>query len=468
MNSEDYSLALQVSLPALPAEEVKEHPKEDKQENLLVYMQEETAAPPREEVKVDRQEFSVPSPHFSPRIDSSKMAEYPRQEVSAPSPRFSPQFESPKRAESPRPEVVGGSSFFSQRVGFPKPESLKSDVSAPSPRFSPQAETWKPVENTKPEVVAPPQRSPPFQSPHSISPKQEFPAANYFSPRVEAQKVVEAPPIQAPSPRYPPVVSSPTAIESSISVPSPPTMSRTNPFRTSESPKQEFSALSPRFPPQVSAPRPVPSPKLQSPINGFGASLKEEARRRSREREESTQEGVKVSPAPVTRNYSPSKEFQQSRVPVNPRPNNQKLDDDKEEELKRNTTSSLPPAVTQTHTQTQKFRMLAKERGSDSEREEVQRAPSVISNLSIDEMLMDIPSPIMQSQVIKEVRGVVGEVKNVERHNGNGNSNGNGNGNGNVKETPNTSATTTEAEESWIPPKSFKMKKSKKTFSTRY
>jgi len=460
-NSEDYSLTLQASLPPPPVEDVKEHPKEDSHENLLVYMKEETTPAPIEEIKFNRQEFSVPSPYFSPRIDSSKMTEYPRQEASAPSPHISPRLESPKRAESPRPEVVGGSSFFSQRVGFPQREALKSETSVPSPPFSPPVESRKPVEIVKQEVIAPQPRSPPYQSPQiAVSPKQEFPAANYFSPRVEAQKVAESLPIQAPSPRYSPVVSPPKVIESMVLAPSPPTLPRTNPFRTAESPKQEFSALSPRFPPQVSAPRPAPSPKLQSPINGFGASLKEEARKRSRERDESAQEGVKVSPSPVMRNYSPSKEFQQSRVPVNPRGSNQKIDDS--DEMKRISTNSPPPVSTQNQSQTQKFRMLAKERGSDSEREEGQRAPSVISNLSIDEMLMDIPSPVMEVRNIKEGRGIVGEVKPVER------SNTNGNGNGVVKETPNASTTTTEAEESWIPPKAFKMKKSKKTFSTRY
>ena len=119
--------------------------------------------------------------------------------------------------------------------------------------------------------------------------------------------------------------------------------------------------------------------------------------------------------------------------------------------MKRMSTNSPPPA--------QKFKMLAKERGSDSEREAGERAPSVISNLSIDEMLMDIPQP--QPQSTKEARKTVVEVKGKGQK---GNPNGNGNGNGNS----NVSQTTTETEDAWTPPKTFKMKKSKKTFSTRY
>jgi hypothetical protein len=124
--------------------------------------------------------------------------------------------------------------------------------------------------------------------------------------------------------------------------------------------------------------------------------------------------------------------------------------------MKRISTNSPPPA--------QKYRMLAKERGSDSEREageRAPRAPSVISNLSIDEMLMDIPQP--QPQSTKETRKTVVEVKGKGQK---GNPNGNGNGNG--YENSNVSQTTTETEDAWTPPKTFKMKKSKKTFSTRY
>ena len=122
-----------------------------------------------------------------------------------------------------------------------------------------------------------------------------------------------------------------------------------------------------------------------------------------------------------------------------------------EEEMRRVSTNSPPP--------TQKFRMLAKERGSDSEREGAERAPSVISNLSIDEMLMDMPQP--PPQPTKKARENVVEVKRKEQQD---NTNGDGivNGNGNVSQA------TTEREDAWTPPKTFKMKKSKKTFSTRF
>ncbi len=87
----------------------------------------------------------------------------------------------------------------------------------------------------------------------------------------------------------------------------------------------------------------------------------------------------------------------------------------------------------------------------------------MISNLSIDELLMDVPRPLSGNEVRQPVVEFKGkEGKTASNGNGNGNANGNGNGNGNASQT------TTEAEDAWTPPKNFKMKKSKKTFSTRY
>jgi hypothetical protein len=88
IHSEDYTSILQASLPAPLVDIEKEQPKEDNTEDFRVYMKGNFTEPlPKEEVKPLLQEFSVPSPHVSPRIDSSKMTEYPRQEFfSAPSP----------------------------------------------------------------------------------------------------------------------------------------------------------------------------------------------------------------------------------------------------------------------------------------------------------------------------------------------------------------------------------------------
>jgi hypothetical protein len=488
--------------PSLPEPEplvevATEQSRQDAHENLLVYIKQEMTEPPMEETKVYGQELKTLSPNFAPQIDSSKMPEHPRQEISPPSPPFSPNFNFQKRVESPKPEVVGASSFFSARLDSQKAGSFKPNVPVSSPQFMQQVDTTKPTQSINQEVsvcsphfwtpsYAPkaadtpnkessgatdsypraeaekpesptqapaPRFSPPSYSPQiAVSPKQDPSAAPYFPQQVEAHRVET--PIHAPSPRFPTAVNSSLIAQSpkQASAPSPTILARTNPFRTSDSPKQDFAVPSNRFTPQLSAPTP-PSiynskPRLESPINGFGAALKEDARKRSREREKQgpVQEGVKVSPSPVPSRYSPSKEFQQSRVVVTPRTSTPG-----EEEVKRISTNSPLPA--------QKFRMLARERGSDSEREGGERAPSVISNLSIDEMLMDMPHP--QPQSTKEARKNAVDAKGKEQKD---NSNGHENGNG----TANVSQTTTEAEDVWTPPKTFKMKKSKKTFSTRY
>ena len=456
-------------------------------------MKENFTEPLLKEVKPILQEFSVPSPHFSPRIDSSKMTEYPRQEFfSAPSPPFSPHHGSPTIADSPKEEFSGASSYFSKRLDSQMlAASPREQLSTQLPRSSPPIQAPTPVQVVQQEIPAPP---------------------SYFSPQFNSPKAAD-PPVQAPSPRFSPPIKSPPVVQSpkpEAPAPSPPILARTNtnPFRPAESqsPKQEFSAVSPRFSPQMNAPkvstapkqqvqsngntrngfsgfmqneievaprdfsvpspRFTPSPRLESPkmaespkqskqmtetsTNGSRGSLKEEKKTETRGVDESMQEGVKVAPRPF------SHQIHQSIVSISPRSSTLEVQPPAEEEPNRISTNSPPP--------TQKFRMLANSKTtaqtSDSEqstRDEIQRAPSVISNLSIDEMLMDIPQP----QPVKEVRQSVVEVKGKEAKT-TGISNGNGNGNGNASQT------TTEAEDAWTPPKNFKMKKTKKTFSTRY
>lgn len=100
----------------------------------------------------------------------------------------------------------------------------------------------------------------------------------------------------------------------------------------------------------------------------------------------------------------------------------------------------------------------------------------MISNLSIDELLMDVQVPQNGNGVRQSIEGKGKEVKSGANGNGNGyvftgnqNGNGNGNGYGNANGNgTNTSQTTSEGDDAWTPPKVFKMKKSKKTFSTRF
>jgi hypothetical protein len=480
LSSDDYNSLLQASLLALPVEEVKDQPKEDKRETFQVFMKPDVSEPQKREEKPTPQETSVPSPQSSPHINSSKMAEDPRQESSAPS-RFSPPLDTAKMAESPKQELSGASSYFSKRLNSQNlvEQHTKQEVS------------------TLPSSLSPRIESPPQQV---VLPKEEAVASSpYFTPQISAPKAAN-PPIQAPSPRFSPPIKYPVVVQSpkiEVPAPSPPVLASTNPFRTAESqsPKQEFpphfsprlespkavdapkpqsqsnssprngfrgfmedetdvtprdfSAPSPRFTPRTESPKVVETSKQNvykpsNPTNGSRGPPKEEVKPATRETNETTQEGVKVAPRPF------SQQIHQSIIPISPRVSLQKLEDRSETEINRIATNSPPPA--------QKFRILSNastktlSQTSDSEREEIHRAPSVISNLSIDEMLMDIPV----SRDAKDGWGVAMEVKGVERK-----ESVLGNGNGNGGQTP-------MEEDAWSPPKNFKMKKSKKTFSTRY
>jgi hypothetical protein len=220
--------------------------------------------------------------------------------------------------------------------------------------------------------------------------------------------------------------------------------------------------------------------------------LKDFLRSTVRDTDEAAQESVKVAPAPAPRRYSPSQEYQNSvwrvsRTPVSARGNDERAEEpakntsrttpspsqSQDEEIKRLSTNSPPPV--------QKFRTLGNSKttshvASDSEQSarDIQRAPSVISNLSIDELLMDVQVPQNGNGIRQSIEGKGREVKSGT--NGNGyvftgtqNQNGNGNGYGNANSHgANASQTTSEGDDAWTPPKVFKMKKSKKTFSTRF
>jgi hypothetical protein len=218
--------------------------------------------------------------------------------------------------------------------------------------------------------------------------------------------------------------------------------------------------------------------------------LKDFLRSTARDADEAGQESVKVAPAP--RKYSPSQEYQNSvwrvsRAPVSARDNDERTEEplkntsrttpspsqSQDEDIKRLSTNSPPPV--------QRLRTVGNSKptshvASDSEQSarDIQRAPSVISNLSIDELLMDVQVPQNGNGFRQSIESKGREVKNTMNANGNGyvftgtqNGNGNGYGNANGNGT-NTSQTTSEADDAWTPPKVFKMKKSKKTFSTRF
>jgi hypothetical protein len=233
--------------------------------------------------------------------------------------------------------------------------------------------------------------------------------------------------------------------------------------------QEEFSVPSPHFSPRIESPKVVEVPKQHkqsngSLSNGFGRSSNE-VQASPREVDEPVQEGVKVAPRQYTQEYqqprvhlSPkpsihqvevlakeevkvaprqyAQEFQQSRLPPSPKPSIPEVEAPVKEEVK------VTPRYSPSPTPSQKSGIFAKALSKltdEPPREQVKPAPSVVS---IDEKFEKILQPT------KEVKPSTVEIKDT--------SNGNG------------SQTTTEAEDMWTPPKAFKMKKGKKTFSTRY
>ena len=535
MNSEDYSLLLKTSVPPPLVEFERDQPTKDNLQNLQIYMREEMTVAPKEAVS-GPQQSRLPSQQFTSQFNNaSSTTEYLRQDFTAPSPRLTPHHESPTVAELPKQELLGAESFFSKRVDSQTLEaSPKQQDLSQSPRTSHPinfAESIESIERELPTPPTPPTRfSAGIHSPQTAEfPKQADAAPPpRYSPQFESSRMDESikRDVSAPATRFsPPIEPSPVAAYSPQHVPSPPSpilaRSNTNPFRPSESqsPKQEiyapaprvssqfdsklsegirqdFSAPSPRYSPRVEALKEVQAPKPHHPTNGASTngarpSLKDFLRSTARDTDEAAQESVKVAPAP--RKYSPSQEYQNSvwrvsRTPVPARGNDERADEpvknisratpspsqSQDEEIKRLSTNSPPPV--------QKFRTLGNSKttshaASDSEQSarDIQRAPSVISNLSIDELLMDVQVPQNGNGVRQSVEGKGREVKSVANSNGswngsvqgNGNGNGNANGNANGNGT-NASQTTSEGDDAWTPPKVFKMKKSKKTFSSRF
>jgi hypothetical protein len=199
--------------------------------------------------------------------------------------------------------------------------------------------------------------------------------------------------------------------------------------------QREFLPTSSSFSPRLDswqAAEPPKEPKQTDdrPTNGFGVTLAEKVgdkTDRSGEVVELPQEGVKVGPR------ESSQGLQQSKVPVSPRASVQKVEESVKEDGKTTTNNMTQKSETPAN-------VIAKI-VDEKPRYDAKPMPTP-SVFTIDDLFKEI------SQPAKEVKPSTVEIKE--------------------KETPNVSQTTTEAEDVWTPPKNFKIKKSKKTFSTRY
>ena len=262
LNSEDYSLLLKASVPPPLVEFERDQPTKDNLQNLQIYMREEMTAAPKEAVSAPQQS-QVPSQQFTPQFNNaSSTTEYSRQDFTAPSPRFSPHHESPTVAELPKQELLGAESFFSKRVDSQTLEASpkQQDLSQSSRNSHPVnfAESVESIERELPTPPTPPTRfSAGIHSPQTAEfPKQADAAPPpRYSPHFESSRMDESikRDVSAPATRFsPPIEPSPVAAYSPQHVPSPPSpilaRSNTNPFRPSESqsPKQEIYAPAPR------------------------------------------------------------------------------------------------------------------------------------------------------------------------------------------------------------------------------
>jgi hypothetical protein len=197
-------------------------------------------------------------------------------------------------------------------------------------------------------------------------------------------------------------------------------------------PQKEFSAPSPHFSSRFESPKVAGSPKQhKSPSEGLSNDFEQlamEVQASPRGLDEPVQEGVKVAPRQC------SQDSQQSRVPMSLKPSTQEVEVPVKEEAK------AAPRYTPSPTPSQKSGIFAKALAKITDelpRDQVKPAPSVVSS---DEIFERILQPTREAK-----------PSTIE-----------------IKDTPNASQTTTEAEDMWTPPKPFKMKKGKKTFSTRY
>jgi hypothetical protein len=191
------------------------------------------------------------------------------------------------------------------------------------------------------------------------------------------------------------------------------------------------------------------------------AEVRIPARASSREVDVPAQEEVKEAPIQY------SKEFQQPEARVSPSVTLQEVEEPVKEEVK----------ATPRDSPRQEAKMPAKaiaKMVDEPPREEVKPALSEVKELteailnrapSFPKILSDeVKSPMREFQLAPRVASmeeVIEQVSHPTKEEVKSST-------VEVRETLNAASTTTKAEEMWAPPKNFKMKKSKKTFSTRY
>lgn len=186
------------------------------------------------------------------------------------------------------------------------------------------------------------------------------------------------------------------------------------------------------------------------------------ARASSREVDVSAQEEVKEAPVQYL------KEFQQPETRVSPSVSLQKVEEPVKEEVKE----------TPRNSPRQEAKMPAKviaRTVDEPPREEVKPALSEEVNVLAERKLTRTPSfpkslseevrsPVREFQLAPKVASmeeVIEQVPHPTKEEVKSST-------VEVRETVNAASTTTKAEDMWAPPKNFKLRKSKKTFSTRY
>jgi hypothetical protein len=208
------------------------------------------------------------------------------------------------------------------------------------------------------------------------------------------------------------------------------------------------------------------SKDFQQPREYSGETLKAEvgapARASSREVDVSAQEGVKEAPVQYL------KEFQQPETRVSPSVSLQKVEEPVKEEVKE----------TPRNSPRQEAKMPAKviaRTVDEPPREEVKPALSEEVNVLAERKLTRTPSfpktlseevrsPVREFQLAPKVASmeeVIEQVSHPAKEEVKSST-------VEVRGTLNAASTTTKEEDMWAPPKNFKLRKSKKTFSTRY
>lgn len=210
--------------------------------------------------------------------------------------------------------------------------------------------------------------------------------------------------------------------------------------------EREFSVLESGFSTRIESRKMEESAKEQeqtktAPTESLRASLKSEAPVPVREVNEPSQDGVKVVPRPHSRDFQQQEARASPNFGVNIK--------DSEELIKEEAVKTTPR-----DSASQESRILAKASAkiADEPPPKAEVKPELRKVASTDEKNAQVTtSPPVQVVPVVKPPPLTVEI----RESGNNNNNP-------------SSLSTTEAEDTWTPPKGFRMKKSKKTFSTRY